>query len=110
MIKPSKSTLQKPTLIWSSESRSTRSRILNLSTRRVGGIRFIKIGRINISVSLSNEYTPLESARRAQIPGFFDLFLTQNRRMIRALVLLSPLILWPLMAYAVIRLIELVYS
>lgn len=34
-------------------------RWLNISTRRVGGLRFIKIGRINIAFSLSREYRPL---------------------------------------------------
>jgi len=34
-------------------------RWLNWSTRRIGGLRFIKIGRINISFSVSKEFRPL---------------------------------------------------
>jgi len=32
---------------------------LNISTRRVGGLRFVKFGRFTISFSMSREYRPL---------------------------------------------------
>lgn len=33
-------------------------RIFNISYRRVGGIRFLKLGRVNFSWSLSRHYRP----------------------------------------------------
>jgi hypothetical protein len=33
---------------------------LNLSTRKVGGIRFLKIGRLTLSFSISRSYRPLK--------------------------------------------------
>jgi hypothetical protein len=32
---------------------------VNFSTRRVGGLRFVKLGRLTIMVCLSKEYKPL---------------------------------------------------
>jgi len=34
-------------------------RFLNISTRRVGGIRFLKIGRLTLSCCVSRAYRPL---------------------------------------------------
>jgi hypothetical protein len=31
-------------------------RVFNISTFKVGGIRFIKLGRINVAISVSREY------------------------------------------------------
>jgi len=36
-------------------------RFLNFSSRRVGGIRFIKIGRLTICFSISSSYRPMRS-------------------------------------------------
>ena len=33
--------------------------MFNICTRRIGGIRFVKIGRLFISFGLSREYRPL---------------------------------------------------
>ena len=33
--------------------------LFNISTRRVGGIRFLKIGRLTFSFCVSREYRPL---------------------------------------------------
>lgn len=33
--------------------------MFNISTRRVGGIRFLKIGRITISIAVARTYKPL---------------------------------------------------
>jgi hypothetical protein len=37
----------------------TRVRFWNVSTRKVGGLRFIKIGRLTISISVSKSYRSL---------------------------------------------------
>lgn len=47
---------------------------LNLATRKVGGIRFLKIGRLTLSVCLSREFRPFParvapSRRRRPVPG-----------------------------------------
>lgn len=36
---------------------------LNVSTRKVGGLRFVKIGRLTISFSVSRRYKSLNSPR-----------------------------------------------
>lgn len=36
--------------------------MLNFSTRRVGGLRFVKIGRITIMFCLSRQYKSLHNA------------------------------------------------
>ncbi len=33
--------------------------LFNISTRRVGGLRFLKIGRLTFCFSISREYRPL---------------------------------------------------
>lgn len=33
--------------------------IFNISTRRIGGLRFIKIGRFCFSICITREYRPL---------------------------------------------------
>jgi hypothetical protein len=33
-------------------------RFLNIGTRRVGGLRFIKVGRLTVSYSVSRSYRP----------------------------------------------------
>jgi len=38
------------------------AKIFNFSTRRVGGLRFIKIGRLTLSYSLAKAYKPLKGA------------------------------------------------
>lgn len=47
--------------------------MINFSTKRVGGFRFFKIGRINISVSVSREYRPLPNADRLHIARSFGM-------------------------------------
>ena len=44
---------------------------LNVSTRKVGGLRFIKVGRRTVSFSVSRRYRPLNPPRqqwRAFVP------------------------------------------
>ena len=36
--------------------------VINFSTRRVGGLRFIKIGRFTFMYCLSKQYKPLHNA------------------------------------------------
>lgn len=36
--------------------------MFNLSTRRVGGIRFLRIGRITITLCVSRGYRPIKGA------------------------------------------------
>ncbi|HLZ24554.1 MAG TPA: hypothetical protein VKQ30_20760 [Ktedonobacterales bacterium] len=36
---------------------------LNFSTRRVGGLRFVKLGRFTFMFCLSRTYRPMEAAR-----------------------------------------------
>lgn len=33
--------------------------MFNISTRRIGGIRFLKIGRLTISFAVARQYKPL---------------------------------------------------
>lgn len=33
--------------------------VLNISTRKVGGLRFVKFGRLTVSFCISREYHPL---------------------------------------------------
>jgi hypothetical protein len=33
--------------------------IFNFSTRKVGGLRFVKLGRLTLSFSVSREYKPM---------------------------------------------------
>lgn len=47
--------------------------MINFSTKRVGGFRFFKIGRVNISVSVSREYRPLPNADRLHIARSFGM-------------------------------------
>jgi hypothetical protein len=56
--------------------------MFNFSTRRVGGLRFFKIGRINISISVSSEYRPLANPDRLNVSrslgmlaAFYGLFM-----------------------------------
>jgi hypothetical protein len=35
------------------------TRFLNISTRRVGGLRFLKVGRLCLSFCITAEYRPL---------------------------------------------------
>ena len=37
----------------------TKTRAWNLSTRKVGGLRFVKLGRICFSFCITREYRPL---------------------------------------------------
>lgn len=43
--------------------------MLNISTRRVGGLRFIKIGRLTIMVCLSRRYKSLHAVRTTAVPA-----------------------------------------
>ena len=38
---------------------------LNFSTRKVGGLRFVKIGRLTLSWSISRKFKPLPTAEEA---------------------------------------------
>jgi hypothetical protein len=39
--------------------------MFNFSTRRVGGIRFVKLGRFCFSFCITRQYTPLNRAAQA---------------------------------------------
>jgi hypothetical protein len=39
--------------------RSALASALNISTRRVGGLRFLKVGRLCVSFCVTREYRPL---------------------------------------------------
>lgn len=43
--------------------------MLNIATRRVGGIRFVKIGRLTFSFCLSREFKPFtyQAPKRARV-------------------------------------------
>lgn len=41
---------------------STRPRVLNVSYRRVGGLRFVKLGRLTVSFSVSKAFAPIKGA------------------------------------------------
>jgi hypothetical protein len=38
-------------------------RIFNISTRRIGGLRFLKVGRLTLSWSVSRAYRSLHAAK-----------------------------------------------
>lgn len=38
--------------------------MLNISYRRVGGLRFLKLGRLTFSFSISETYRPIKRAKR----------------------------------------------
>jgi hypothetical protein len=42
------------------------SKLFNISTRRIGGIRFVKIGRLTMSYCVSRAYKPV---RQPTIPN-----------------------------------------
>jgi len=49
------------------------NKVFNVSCRKVGGIRFLKVGRFNVSWSVSRAYRPIgeKSARAAMCSGPF---------------------------------------
>ena len=42
--------------------------LFNITRRKVGGIWFIRLGRVTISISVSRTYRPLAQARRKATP------------------------------------------
>lgn len=46
-------------------------RVFNVSCRKVGGITFLKIGRFNVSFSISREYKPIGEKAPAICSGPF---------------------------------------
>ena len=45
----------------------TTPRFLNISTRRVGGLRFIKIGRLCVSFCITQRYRPMKPATQFRL-------------------------------------------
>jgi hypothetical protein len=43
--------------------------ILNLSARKVGGLTFIKLGRLTLSFSVSRRFKPLKGAKAQPSPS-----------------------------------------
>ncbi len=48
--------------------------LLNISARKVGGIHFLKLGRINVSVSVSKPETEIKLSARAMVERASDGF------------------------------------
>jgi hypothetical protein len=60
MIEKSTAYLSSQWLYWRLRAdRADRARLFNISWRRVGGLRFLKIGRLTFMLSVSREYRPL---------------------------------------------------
>jgi hypothetical protein len=52
---------------------------LNISTKRVGGLRFFKFGRLNISFSVSATYKPFDAPKPGTSPvGQFGEWTTEG--------------------------------
>lgn len=53
--------------------------MFNFSTRKVGGLRFIKIGRLTISFSVARTYKPMKPAAAPVSPARLAEFATLAR-------------------------------
>ena len=42
--------------------------IFNLSSKKIGGIRFLKIGRFNVSLSISRRYVEFKATAKPVMP------------------------------------------